>query len=257
MHHTEQISADLNMALVDIDRRLDNIVSQVRAIDDSDNAELFHPLDGALCGVYHGLKDCMRYSLIYAEARHESFDPAETLRQYNASSPLGGASSRIKVKGDKRIVATVLQLLQENVDLSAGGRLQMRLYTEGTIRYTYNFAEESALGDSISVGKNLQVPISSVHTAWESATDGGYMEVSADGVVLYLVGVAPDLSHGDSAMNDVRYHLAPAVQRLKSWRSPSGAYEGPFASTPEAKRLYAQAADTAKKAILGAVDALR
>ena len=257
MHHARRISADLNATLADIDQRLDNIVNQVQAIDDSDNAELFLPLDGALCGVYHGLKDCIRFSLVYAEARHDLFDPAETLRQYNASRPLGGNSSRISVKGDKRIVATVLQLLQENIKLSAGGRLQMRLYTEGTIRYTYNFADGNTLGDSISVGKNLQIPISSVHNAWESATDGGYMEVSEDGIVLYLDGEAPDLSYGDSAMNDVRYHLAPAVLRLKSWRSPSGAYEGPFASTPEAKKLYAQAAGAAQKAILGAVDALR
>lgn len=256
MNSTFNSRANLVTALVEIDKRLDTVLDSVGRVNDSDSAELFHPLDGALCGIYHGLKDSQRYAILHGQAQQSSFDPAQTLGKYSASRPYALDTQRVSVDGDKRIVATILQLLQENVELAVGGRLSMRLFIEEPIRYTYNFAEESALGDTLSVGKTLTIPISTIHDAWEAATDGGSMELSPTRITLYLQGDVPRIQEGDQLMEAASRALAPGVLRLKSWRSTSGAYEGPFAATAEAKRLYAQAATIAKDSVTDARNAL-
>lgn len=249
-------SSALADMLNDARSRLGELHDRVQSVSDDDSAEVFHPIDGAMCGLFHNVNNCHRFAVIHAPPTYSRYSPRSVLAACNASAI---ARSKVEVGdlvGDPRMIAVALQMLRDNFDLQIGGGLQISLYTGDQPRYEISITTGGELRSPLTLGGDLELSAERLHALWAAATDGGAIDVECGGLTLHLFGEGVDDPYGEQRMAEVMRAFSPVVIALRSWRTTSGAYEGPFAATAEAKSLYGNAITKSQAGVQRAIQSL-
>ena len=237
--------------------RIDSVEAEIAGIADDESAESFWAIDSAMCGLFHKSNECMRYAVLHSPSDLGSFSPSKLLARYNASAIARSAEPVADLYGDARQIAMALQWLVDSVEMETGAGLQLSLYAGDNPRYTLMLSDGAELADPLTGKTGLEMRIAALNDLWAAATDGGIIEKSCGGLAMYLSGEGVDSDYGDLRMRDVAKAMAPGVLTLKSWRTISGAYEGAFATTTDAREIYGDAARTAQSCIERAISSLR